>query len=255
MDRVRATQNLFMLECLPLLLSFSLGRRFATSLLATSRAPRRASERRISCWAKRPPTKAAYGFFLALDSAHGGALTAPTFMALSRVSRRLRKKVEMLFAHLKRILKLDRLRLRGPNGARDEFLLAATAQNLRKLADTGAELPAGLKTARSASYRVVSSAPRSTSIYCRSFSTESARFRHPASHKNYPAGGGTLRCADIQGTATPGALEARQKIRYASLARDHEAERFSKCVRNRPAACLFAPAHSLFDASIVFSCT
>jgi Transposase DDE domain len=51
-----------------------------------------------------------------------------------RVPRRLRKKVEMLFAHLKRILKLDRLRLRGPNGARDEFLLAATAQNLRKLA-------------------------------------------------------------------------------------------------------------------------
>jgi hypothetical protein len=51
-----------------------------------------------------------------------------------RTSRRLRKKVEMLFAHLKLILKLDRLRLRGPSGARDEFLLAATAQNLRKLA-------------------------------------------------------------------------------------------------------------------------
>ena len=50
------------------------------------------------------------------------------------VSRRQRKKVEMLFAHLKRILKLDRLRLRGPNGARDEFHLAATAQNLRRLA-------------------------------------------------------------------------------------------------------------------------
>ena len=49
-------------------------------------------------------------------------------------SRRERKKVEMLFAHLKRILKLDRLRLRGPNGARDEFHLAATAQNLRKMA-------------------------------------------------------------------------------------------------------------------------
>ena len=49
-------------------------------------------------------------------------------------SRRERKKVEMLFAHLKRILKLDRLRLRGPKGACDEFLLAATAQNLRKLA-------------------------------------------------------------------------------------------------------------------------
>jgi class 3 adenylate cyclase len=50
------------------------------------------------------------------------------------VSRRDRKKVEMLFAHLKRILRLGRLRLRGPNGAKDEFLLAATAQNLRKLA-------------------------------------------------------------------------------------------------------------------------
>ena len=49
-------------------------------------------------------------------------------------SRRERKKVEMLFAHLKRILKLDRLRLRRPYGAKDEFLLAATAQNLRKLA-------------------------------------------------------------------------------------------------------------------------
>ena len=45
-----------------------------------------------------------------------------------------RKKVEMLFAHLKRILGLDRLRLRGPSGARDEFHLAAMAQNLRKLA-------------------------------------------------------------------------------------------------------------------------
>src|SRR3546814_13811788 len=49
-------------------------------------------------------------------------------------SRRERKKVEMLFAHLKRILRLDRLRLRGPNGACDEFHLAAAAQNLRKLA-------------------------------------------------------------------------------------------------------------------------
>src|ERR1700675_3284398 len=49
-------------------------------------------------------------------------------------SRRDRKKVEMLFAHLKRILRLDRLRLRGPNGAHDEFLLAAIAQNLRRMA-------------------------------------------------------------------------------------------------------------------------
>jgi transposase len=49
-------------------------------------------------------------------------------------SRCERKKVEMLFAHLKRIVKLDRLRLRGLSGAHDEFLLAAIAQNLRRLA-------------------------------------------------------------------------------------------------------------------------
>jgi hypothetical protein len=49
-------------------------------------------------------------------------------------SRKDRKKVEMLFAHLKRIMKLDRLRLRGLTGAKDEFLLAATAQNLRRMA-------------------------------------------------------------------------------------------------------------------------
>ena len=45
-----------------------------------------------------------------------------------------RNRVEMLFAHLKRILRLGRLRLRGPLGAQDEFLLAAIAQNLRRLA-------------------------------------------------------------------------------------------------------------------------
>jgi hypothetical protein len=49
-------------------------------------------------------------------------------------SRYQRKKVEVLFAHLKRILKLDRLRLRGLSGASDEFTLAAAAQNLRRLA-------------------------------------------------------------------------------------------------------------------------
>lgn len=53
---------------------------------------------------------------MARDIAKGDAYVA---------SRRERKKVEMLFAHLKRILKLDRLRLRGSNGARDEFFLAA----------------------------------------------------------------------------------------------------------------------------------
>ena len=44
------------------------------------------------------------------------------------------KKVEMQFsAHMKHILKLDRLRLRGLSGAKDEVLLTATAQNLRRL--------------------------------------------------------------------------------------------------------------------------
>ncbi len=56
-------------------------------------------------------------------------------------SRRERKRVEMLFAHLKRILKMGRLRLRGPKGAQDEFTLAAIAQNLRRLAKLLAQPP------------------------------------------------------------------------------------------------------------------
>ena len=56
-------------------------------------------------------------------------------------SRRSRKRVEMLFAHLKRILRLGRLRLRGPCGAQDEFTLAAIAQNLRRLAKLVARPP------------------------------------------------------------------------------------------------------------------
>ncbi|GAU87046.1 mobile element protein [Bosea sp. BIWAKO-01] len=72
-----------------------------------------------------------------LRSIHEGARDMARDIAATDAyvtSRRERKKVEMLFAHLKRILRLDRLRLRGPNGARDEFHLAAAAQNLRKLA-------------------------------------------------------------------------------------------------------------------------
>jgi DDE family transposase len=51
------------------------------------------------------------------------------------------KRVEMLFAHLKRILRLGRLRLRGPRGAQFEFTLAAIAQNLRRLAKVIARPP------------------------------------------------------------------------------------------------------------------
>lgn len=56
-------------------------------------------------------------------------------------SRHERKRVEMLFAHLKRILRLGRLRLRGPYGAQFEFMLAAIAQNLRRLAKLAARPP------------------------------------------------------------------------------------------------------------------
>lgn len=56
-------------------------------------------------------------------------------------TRRDRKKVEMLFAHLKRILRLGRLRLRGPRGAQFEFTLAAIAQNLRRLAKLAVHPP------------------------------------------------------------------------------------------------------------------
>ena len=51
-----------------------------------------------------------------------------------RHSARERKKIETLFGDVKRNLALTRLRLRGLSGARDEFLLTATVQNLRRLA-------------------------------------------------------------------------------------------------------------------------
>jgi len=57
-------------------------------------------------------------------------------------SRHERKKIEMRFAHLKRILRLGRLRLRGPRGAQDEFVLAAIAQNLRRARSTGSKTAA-----------------------------------------------------------------------------------------------------------------
>lgn len=82
------------------------------------------------CWPNTPNRKIARSVHeTSRDVARSLANTE-----IYRSSRKKRKKVEMLFAHLKRILKLDRLRLRGRTGAQDEFLLAATAQNLRRMA-------------------------------------------------------------------------------------------------------------------------
>jgi hypothetical protein len=44
-----------------------------------------------------------------------------------------RKQIERLFGEAKRHLAMTRLRLRGLSGARDEFLLTATVQNLKRL--------------------------------------------------------------------------------------------------------------------------
>ena len=85
---------------------------------------------KMRCCPKEPARKL-------LRSIHAGVRDMARDIAKTQayeVSCRNRKKVEMCFAHLKRILKLGRLRLRGPNGAKDNFLLAATAQNLGKLA-------------------------------------------------------------------------------------------------------------------------
>ncbi len=77
-------------------------------------------------------------------SIHEGALDLAREVAGAEAyagSRCERKKVEILFVHLKRILGLERLRLRGPRNARDEFLLVAAAQNLRKMAGLVPQAP------------------------------------------------------------------------------------------------------------------
>ncbi|NRP23389.1 hypothetical protein XMM379_000060 [Aliiroseovarius sp. xm-m-379] len=45
-----------------------------------------------------------------------------------------RRKLEILFAHVNRYIGVATMWLRGPKGASEQFQLAATAQNLRKLA-------------------------------------------------------------------------------------------------------------------------
>ena len=56
-------------------------------------------------------------------------------------SARDRKKIERLFGEAKRNMAMTRLRLRGLSGAKDEFLLTATVQNLKRLAKLAAIPP------------------------------------------------------------------------------------------------------------------
>src|SRR5215831_8398329 len=62
---------------------------------------------------------------------HGSAAlqNTPEF----QTSRRLRRKIEMLFGHMKKHFRFTRLKLRGLSGAAEEFLMMATVQNLRRL--------------------------------------------------------------------------------------------------------------------------
>lgn len=85
---------------------------------------------KLRCCAKTPERKITrHQYEAARDVARAVAKTDAY-----EQTRRDRKKVEMLFAHLKRILRMGRLRLRGPAGAQFEFTFAAIAQNLRRLA-------------------------------------------------------------------------------------------------------------------------
>jgi Transposase DDE domain len=92
---------------------------------------------KIRCCPKEPARKVPRSIYEQARDVARALAKAEAFEQL----RRDRKRVEMLFAHLKRILKLGRLRLRGPRGAQDEFTLAAIAQNLRRLAALTARPP------------------------------------------------------------------------------------------------------------------
>ena len=81
------------------------------------------------CCAKTPYRKIARSVHEAARDVAREVARTPAY----RRTRCQRKQVEMLFGHMKRILKVDRLRLRGLSGAQDEFLLTATAQNLRRM--------------------------------------------------------------------------------------------------------------------------
>jgi hypothetical protein len=96
----------------------------ATLLYRASKYDCDACELKPRCCPKMPARKVPRSIYENARDVASDIAKTETYVT----SRRQRKKIEMLFAHLKRILRLDRLRLRGPFGARDEFLLAATGQ-------------------------------------------------------------------------------------------------------------------------------
>jgi hypothetical protein len=101
------------------------------------RASKRACDACMQCCPKEPARKVPRSIY---EEARDVARACGKTKAYAQ-SRHDRKKIEMLFAHLKRILRLDRLLLRGPSGAQFEFTLAAIAQNLRRLAKLMARPP------------------------------------------------------------------------------------------------------------------
>jgi hypothetical protein len=94
--------------------------------------------KKAQCCPNTPMRKSARSLHEDAQNVARGIAKTPEYQQ----SRCERKNVEMLFAHLKRIVEVDQLRLRGLSGASDEFTLAATAQNLRRLAKQACPLPA-----------------------------------------------------------------------------------------------------------------
>ncbi len=109
----------------------------STRLYRTSNNDCRHCPDKVRCCPNTPFRKIARSIYEASREVARKLLDTPAYQQ----SRKDRKKVEMLFAHMKRILKLDRLRLRGLSGAHDEFLLVATVQNLRRMAKYMAQGP------------------------------------------------------------------------------------------------------------------
>ena len=95
----------------------------------TSQADCTACEYKPRCCPKVPRRKITRSIYESSREVARAVAQTPAY----KKTRRQRKKVEMLFAHMKRILKMDRLRLRGMSGAHDELLLTATVQNLRRM--------------------------------------------------------------------------------------------------------------------------